>query len=248
MVEKVEVVTGLFVSPGLSSWLGAADHFSYRVTADKPIAVGHFDDHLDSGYYFGAAGQTTLYDEYLHVHYTQYGFPGLRHDLYLSEATSITYHDVDGVQVGSTNYSGETATVVDHDTVGYDSPAAQYLVHSVASKPFANDAHYVTPAATDIRDRAAYMGWNAGLAILEIVADAGATIEVYDGRNQQVVTSFDVGAGEVFSANLDTLGFAPDEPFLASVVANVPVYQQIRIPQFYLRQYPAALGPEIPQE
>jgi hypothetical protein len=147
-----------------------------------------------------------------------------------------------GAPVTTSNFSGETSAIVYHQALGYDITSPPYLLHYKATSPVADS--YVTPTSTDVRADASYMGWNASLAQLEIYADTAAKVEVYDGRDHTLRGTFNVAAGTIFTTTLDAIGFTADQPFVAAVASDVPVYQEIRIPDF-LRQYPGDVGPKI---
>jgi len=244
---QTRTFTGLFVSTDLPLLIGNGDNGSITVTADQPIAAGLFDElprypeeHYGSGYYFCNFNETELYDEYIHIHHE--ATPAL-HSLFMPAAATLRYLDARGTLVNTITYTGERSEYPRHADLGYDTSSLPYLVRSVSTIPFAN-AH-TTPVATDVVAEAAYMGWNASLAKLEIYAlSEDADVMVYDGRNSATVGNIQVPAGTVHAIDLDDLGFAANEPFLAAVVSDVPVYQQIRIPH-YLRQYPGAIGPPI---
>jgi hypothetical protein len=150
-----------------------------------------------------------------------------------------------GVQVGSTfAFEAQASTFVRDSEVGFDEQAhpLPYVVTLNGSVPFADRSQ--TPTATDVRESAAFMGWNTTLANLEIYSEQATTVRIYDGRTQTLLATWNLAANATLVENVVDIGFPADQPFLALVVADEPVYQQIQNSR-YLRQYPGALGPII---
>lgn len=247
-------INGLYTSDYISSWLSISDGYGLTITADKPIAAALFDEindstHPTSGYFFGWLGQTQLYDEYMHIHYASVDTSAY-HSLYVPQADSLTYYLMGGAQLTTKTYTGETSEIVYHQPLGYDITQVPYLVHYKATQGVADS--YVTPTSTDVTAGAAYMGWNASLAQLEIYAASAASVEVYDGRNHALRGTFSVPAGTIFTKALTATGLAADTPFVVAVKSDVPVYQEVRMSNGvdynsadFLRQYPQYIGPVI---
>ncbi len=238
-------VDKLYVSDVIANWLGATAGYTLLVTADKPIACGIFDElpkfpntSFGSGYYFGEAGQATLYDDYMHFHLTG----SVVDSYYVTGANTLTHLDNTGAVVGTPlSFTGETSLYVSYDTVGYVTTPPLF-VHVKGTSAFADLAR--TPTATDTVADAAYMGWNASLGKLSMYATEAAVVTIYDGRNHTVVGTVSLSANQVYSAALDTLGFSPSAPFLVAISSTVPIFQEVYIP-YVLRQYPASFGPQI---
>jgi len=244
---KIVTFSGLYVSNYIANWLGPSSPdwapYGLKVIADKPIASALFDEwnwwpdpNSGSGYYFGEPGLTQLYNEYMNIYYK----PDYS-TYYILTANNLSYKDEYGNPVGSSQYyAGETSKIVYHTDIGYDVSTPPFLVHSKGTEAFMDS--WKTPTATDIKNVAAYMGWNSSLANLEIYTDKDSNITIYDGRNYNIVKTFSMSANTIFVEALNSSGFNDNEPFLAVVASNVPVYQEVRIP-YYIRQYPGELGP-----
>ncbi len=246
---RTETFQGLFTSTTISTWLsGVSAGYTLEVEADHPIAVALFDElprypnlYNGSGYYFGGAGQSELHTEYLQIRQTYDRYA----TIYMPSVTDVVFQDRLGQQVGDAfAFEAQASTFVRDSEIGFD-PAAHplpYVVKLNGSVPFAHRS--MTPTATDVRDSAAFMGWNTSLANLEIYSELANTVRIYDGRTQTLLETWNLSANEARVQNVAELGFPADQPFLALVVADEPIYQQIQNSR-YLRQYPGNLGPVI---
>jgi hypothetical protein len=245
---RTQTFQGLFTSSTISTWLsGVHAGYSLEVEADHPIAAAIFDElprypnlYNGSGYYFGGAGQTELYTEYLEIRqdYDRYA------TIYMPDATDIVWRDNLGVQVGNTyNFAAHASTFVRDTEVGFD-PAAPlpYVVKVSGNLPFADRAQ--TPTETDVRRSAAFMGWNTSLATLELYSEQANGVKIYDGRTLALLATWELAAHEAVVEKVVDIGFPADQPFLALVVADQPIYQEIQNSR-YLRQYPGGLGPIV---
>jgi len=244
-----ETFEGLFTSPRISTWLtGVNVGYSLEIETDHPIAAALFDElpkfpnlYSGSGFFFGGPGQTELHTEYLQIRqsYDRYS------TIYMPSSSNVTFQDNLGVQVGNTMpFAAHASTFVRDSDIGFSANThpLPYLVRVKSDTPFSDRSN--TPAATDVLSSAAYMGWNTTLANLEIYTELANTIDIYDGRTQELIATLDLEANTAVVKNIVTLGFPADQPFLALIVAEEPVYQEIQNSR-YLRQYPGSLGPVI---
>lgn len=246
---RTETFQGLFTSSTISTWIsGVHAGYTLEIESDHPIAAALFDElprypqlYSGSGYYFGGAGQTELYTEYLHIRqtYDRYG------TIYMPSATDVVFQDNLGQQVGDTfAFEAQASTFVRDSEIGFapETHPLPYVVKVNGSVAFAHRSE--TPTATDVRDSAAFMGWNTSLANLEVYSELATDVRIYDGRTQTLLATWTLAANEARVQNVVELGFPADQPFLALIVADQPIYQQIQNSR-YLRQYPGNLGPVI---
>ncbi len=248
-VFQTETFEGLFTSPRITSWLaGISTGYSLEIESDHPIAAALFDElpkypnlYNGSGFFFGGAGQTELYTEYLQIRqdYDRY------QTLYMPASTEIVFQDSLGAQMGDAfPFGAKASTFIRDSDVGFTAQTHElpYLVRVGGTAPFADRS--LTPTATDVRKSAAFMGWNTSLATLEIYSELANTIDIYDGRTDTLIATLSLEANTTIVESAVDLGFPADAPFLALIVAEQPIYQQIQNSR-YLRQYPGELGPII---
>jgi hypothetical protein len=127
-----------------------------------------------------------------------------------------------------------------------------YLVRTTSDDDFVNGAH--TPVETEILSSSSYMGYNTSNSFLELFSYVDAEVTVIDALSGDSV-HLSLDNHTLYNLTLvDDLGFDADVPFLISILASEPVYQQVRIPvrdslipytSMYLRHYPIRIGPPI---
>jgi hypothetical protein len=245
---KTVTINGLYDTGYLGTWLYDILGYSLMITSNKPIAAMCFDELpwwpnsvWKSGYFFAGAFYTELYDEYMHLHSSPLEY----HNIYTTSSNIIEYYDSLGDHVGTSTFPKETSTYVRFNTVGFSGTPTPFLVHTVASNPYAGSR--MSPTDWFFRPTAGFMGWNTSFGELGIYSDQDAHIRIYDGRDNTLITEFDMAANTIFREYLDAIGFEENQPFLMVVDSDVPIYQSVRIPN-YLRPYPAEVAPPVDPE
>ncbi len=221
--------------------------YSLEISSDKPIAAMVADElpqhphiYSGSGYYFGGAGQSELYDHYMQIRQAY----GKYETFYTPSAAQLGFANAAGTPVGVAQpYAAKTGLFLRDAEVGFsETEPLPYVVRLLGDVAFAN--RNARPAETDIRASAGFMGWNTSLATIEVHTEQANIVRIYDGRTLDLLTTVNLAANEVWVQGAVDAGFPPDQPFLARIVADEPIYQEIQNSR-YLRQYPGELGPTV---
>jgi hypothetical protein len=260
---KTVTMQGMFVSPYISIWLGRSspiyEGYSLIIESDKPIAANLFEElpwypnpYMGSDRYMGNFGASQFYNEYINFEYIPWGWA----NIYTPDSADIDFLDDHGNEIDTLHFEGESSASVPttrYRDLGYDVYSKQpYLVRTQSEDDFVNGEY--TPVETEVERSASYMGYNTSNSFVELYSFEDNEVSVIDGLTGDTV-HLTLEKEVLYNLTLvDDLGFDLDVPFLVSILASEPVYQQIRIPvkawliphqSMYLRHYPIAIGPPI---
>jgi hypothetical protein len=257
-------VDGIFVTPYISLWLGPSspiyEGYSMVIESEDPIAVNLFEQLPwwpspwgGADKYMGSFGTSVFYDDYLSFEYRTGGWT----NIYTPDSADVDFRDKFGDTIETLSFTGESSASVPttkHEDLGYPVHDEQpFLVRTTSDEGFVNGEY--TPVETEVLATSTYMGYNTSNSFLELYSFVDAEVTVVDGQTGDSV-SLSLDNETLYNLTLvEDLGFDADAPFLLSVLASEPVYQQIRIPvkatltpytSMYLRHYPIRIGPPIP--
>ncbi len=254
---------GMFVSPYISIWLGRSspiyEGYSMVIESDGPIAVNLFEELPwwpspwgGADKYMGSFGTSVFYDDYISFEYRTGGWT----NIYTPDSADVDFRDKFGDTIATLSFAGESSASVPttrHEDLGYPVHDEQpFLVRTTSDEDFANGEY--TPVEIEVLATSTYMGYNTSNSFLELYSFVDAEVTVIDGQTGDSV-SLSLDNETLYNLSLvDDLGFDAEIPFLMSVLASEPVYQQVRIPvketlipytSMYLRHYPIRIGPPI---
>lgn len=260
---KTVTVDGIFVSPYISIWLGRSypiyEGYSLVIDSEDPIAVNLFEElpwwpnpYMGSNKYMGSYGTSIFYNDYINFEYRPQGWA----NIYTPDSADIEFSDRFGNLISTLGFTGESSASVPttrYKDLGYPVDDQQpYLVRTSSDEWFVNGEY--TPVETEVEKLATYMGYNTSNSFLELFSFVDAEVTVINGQNGDTI-HLSLDKETLYNLTLsDDLGFEPDVPFLISILASEPVYQQVRIPvkpflipytSMYLRHYPIGIGPPI---
>jgi hypothetical protein len=241
------VVDGIYVSDYLEGIFGGTTAgYSLTITSDHPIAAAAFDEQAWwpnpvwlSGIMIAGAVYTELFDEYMHVHNnptTEY------QQRFTPTSNNFDFYDLNGNFVHARSNPIEASRIDLLQDVGYSGSPDPFLAHVKSTAPYADTA--LSPTKWFVDNVTAFMGWNASMGKLDIYTDSNAHISIFNGRNNSLISEFDMTAHSIFQETLEFVGFEADLPFLVVVASDVPTYTAVRIP-YYVRPYTEELAPPV---
>lgn len=255
-------VTGMFVSPYISIWLGKSypiyEGYSLIIESDNPIAVNLFEElpwwpnpYMGADKYMGSFGTSQFHKDYINFEHRRWGWT----NIYTPGEAEIDFLNRTGGLVATLDFPGEgsaSTPTTRYRDMGYNVTEIPYLVRTQSDQNFVNGEY--TPFDTEVEESAAYMGYNTSNSFLELFSFNDVEVKVIDGvEGRTLKLSIEKEMPEMFTL-VDDLGFNPNSSFLITVLAPQAVYQQVRIPvepilipyqSMYLRHYPIAIGPPI---
>lgn len=259
---KTVTVTGMFVSPYISLWLGKSypiyEGYSLTIESDKPIAASLFEElpwwpnpYMGAGKYMGNFGTSQLYKDYINFEHRRWGWT----NIYTPGEAEIDFLNRTGGHVATLTFPDEgsaSTPTTNYRDMGYNVTDIPYLVRVRSDEYFVNGEY--TPFETEVEKSAAYMGYNTSNSFLELFSFDDVEVTVVDGvSNRALRLTIEKEMPHMFTL-VDDLGFDPDTPFLMTILAPEPVYQQVRIPvepflipyqSMHLRHYPIGIGPPL---